>query len=74
MTTNPYFGHFEQAWIDHQTDYGQHPDPCKEFPPDQILDRVASWLSEFNPLIPPESQLSKAIRVGIVHRFYGWQL
>ena len=73
MTTNPYFDHFEQAWIDYQTDYGQHPDPCTGLPSDQILDWVASWLAEFNPLIPHESQIAESIQVGIVQRFYGWQ-
>ena len=72
MTTNPYFDHFEQAWIDHQTDYGQHPDPCIGLPLDQIQDRVASWLAEFNPLIPPESHLSESIQAVIFQRFYGW--
>ncbi|ABW33367.1 hypothetical protein [Acaryochloris marina] len=74
MTTNPFFGYYEQIWIDYQTDYGQHPDPCTRLPSDQILDRVSSWLAEFNPLLPPESQLSESIQVGIVQRFYGWQL
>ena len=66
MTTNPFFSCFEQAWIDHQTDYGQHPDPCTGLPPDQILDRVSSWLAEFNPLIPSESETAMSIQVGIV--------
>ena len=74
MERTPFFGYIEQAWIDHQTDYGQHPDPCIGLPLDQIQDRVASWLSEFNPLISPESEIAMSIRVGIVHRFYGWQL
>ncbi|MGR3280599.1 hypothetical protein ACSYAD_36705 [Acaryochloris marina NIES-2412] len=60
--------------MDHQTDRGQHPDPSTGLPPDQILGRVSSWLSAFNPLISPESQIAESIRVGIVQRFYGWQL
>ena len=74
MERTYFFGYIEQAWIDHQTDYGQHPDPCTGLPSDQILDRVASWLSEFNPLISPESEIAMSIRVGIIQRFYGWQL
>ena len=74
MERTPFFGFIEQAWIDHQTDHGQHPDPFIGLPSDQILDRVTSWLAEFNPLISPESQLAESIRVGIVQRFYGWQL
>lgn len=71
MTTNPFFDYFKQAWIDHQTDYGQHVDPCTGLPPDQIQDRVASWLAEFNPLMPPESQMAASIRTSIVQQFYG---
>ncbi|UJB73101.1 hypothetical protein HRE53_30780 (plasmid) [Acaryochloris sp. 'Moss Beach'] len=71
MPTNPFFSFFEQSWIDYQTDHGQHPDPCTGLPSDQILDRVSSWLAEFNPLISPESETAMGVRVGIVHRFYG---
>ncbi|MGR3277279.1 hypothetical protein ACSYAD_19450 [Acaryochloris marina NIES-2412] len=70
MPSNPFFVYIEQAWIDHQTGHGQHPDPCTGLPPDQILDRVSSWLAEFNPLISPESQVAESIQVGIVQRFY----
>ncbi|ABW33012.1 hypothetical protein [Acaryochloris marina] len=70
MTTNPFSDYYEQAWIDHQTDYGQHPDPCIGLPSDQIQDRVASLLSEFNPLISPESETALSIWVGIIQRFY----
>ncbi|UJB72304.1 hypothetical protein HRE53_27290 (plasmid) [Acaryochloris sp. 'Moss Beach'] len=73
MPTNPFFDFFEQSWVNHQTDHGQHPDSCTGLPSDQILDRVSSWVSEFNPLISPESQIAESIRVGIVQRFYGWQ-
>ncbi|MGR3280056.1 hypothetical protein ACSYAD_33945, partial [Acaryochloris marina NIES-2412] len=69
---NPFFGYIEQAWIDHQTDYGQHPDPCTGLPPDQILDRVATWLAGFNLLMLPESQMAVGIRVDIMQRFYVW--
>ncbi|BDM83535.1 hypothetical protein [Acaryochloris marina] len=69
MPSNPFFGFLEQAWINHQTDYGHHPDPCTGLPSDQILDRVSSWLSEFNPLIVPESETALSIRVGIVQRY-----
>ena len=72
MPTNPFFDYFEQAWIDHQTDYDQHPDLCMGLLPDQFQDRVASWLAEFNPLIPSESETAMSIWVGIIHRFYGW--
>ena len=72
MPTNPFFDYFEQTWIDHQADHGQQADPCTGLPSDQILDRVSSWLSAFNPLISPESQVAESIRVGIIQRFYGW--
>ncbi|MGR3280379.1 hypothetical protein ACSYAD_35595, partial [Acaryochloris marina NIES-2412] len=70
----PFFGYIEQAWIGHQADHGQQADPCIGLPSDQIQCRVMSWLAEFNPLIPPEYQIAMSIRVGIVQRFYGWQL
>ena len=73
MIPNPFFDYFEQAWIDHQADHCQHPGPCMGLAQDQIQDRVATWLAEFNPLIEPESQTALGIRVGIVQRFYGWQ-
>lgn len=68
--TNPFFGYLERTWIDHQTDYGQHPDPCIGLPDDQIDDRITTWLAEFNPPMPPGSQMSAGIVAWIFHRYY----
>lgn len=71
MPTNPFFDYFERTWNNHQTDHGQHPDSCTGLPSDQILDRVSSWVTEFNLLILSESQIAVSIRATI-RRSYRW--
>ena len=70
MTTNPFFDHYENAWINPQTDYGQHSGPCIGLTCDQLYERIDQWLTEFWSMTDQPQMIRNSIRVGILHRFY----